>query len=89
MYLGKVVGTVVSTTKNEALVGFKLLVIKKLDEHLDDVNSSEVVVDSVGAGVGEIVLVSKGSSARYILDRDKSPIDSAVVAIVDTVEVNY
>lgn len=88
MYLGKVVGTVVSTTKNESLVGFKLLVIKKLDEHLGVTNTSEVVVDSVGAGVGEIVLVSRGSSARYILNRDKAPIDSAVVAIVDTVEVN-
>ncbi|MBC5997926.1 ethanolamine utilization protein EutN [Romboutsia ilealis] len=88
MYLGKVVGTVVSTTKNEALVGFKLLVIKKLDEHLGMTDNSEVVVDSVGAGVGEIVLVSKGSSARYVLEREKAPIDSAVVAIVDTVEVN-
>ena len=85
MYLGKVVGTVVSTTKNEALVGFKLLVIKKLDERLGITDNSEVVVDSVGAGV---VLVSKGSSARYVLEREKAPIDSAVVAIVDTVEVN-
>ena len=88
MYLGKVVGTVVSTTKNEALVGFKLLVIKKLDEHLVVTDTSEVVVDSVGAGVGEIVLVSKGSSARYLLERETAPIESAVVAIVDTVEVN-
>lgn len=88
MYLGRVVGTVVSTTKNEALIGFKLLVIKKLDEHLGVTDSSEVVVDSVGAGVGELVLVSKGSSARYVLDRERAPIDSAIVAIVDTVEVN-
>ena len=88
MYLGKVVGTVVSTTKNEALVGFKLLVIKKLDEHLGMTDNSEVVVDSVGAGVGEVVLVSKGSSARYVLNKPNSPIDSAVVGIVDSVEVD-
>lgn len=88
MYLGRVVGTVVSTTKNEALIGFKLLVIKKLDEYLVETKDSEVVVDSVGAGVGEVVLVSKGSSARYVIEREKAPIDSAVVAIVDSVEVN-
>ncbi len=89
--VGAGVGEIVlvsKTTKNEALVGFKLLVIKKLDEHLGITDNSEVVVDSVGAGVGEIVLVSKGSSARYVLEREKAPIDSAVVAIVDTVEVN-
>ena len=88
MYLGRVIGTVVSTTKDESLVGFKLLVVSKLNETLQPTETSEIVVDSVGAGVGEIVLVSKGSSARYVLEREKAPIDSAVVAIVDTVEVN-
>lgn len=88
MYLGKVVGTVVSTTKDHNLVGFKLLVVAKLNETLQPTQSSEIVVDSVGAGVGEIVLVSKGSSARYILDKPNSPIDSAIVGIVDHVEVD-
>lgn len=88
MYLGKVVGTVVSTTKDESLVGSKLLVVTKLNESLQPMETSEIAVDSVGAGVGEIVLVSKGSSARYVLNKPNSPIDSAIVGIVDTVEVD-
>ena len=87
MYLGRVIGTVVSTTKDESLVGFKLLVVSKLNETLPT-ETSEIVVDSVGAGVGEVVLVSKGSSARYVLNKPNSPIDSAVVGIVDSVEVD-
>ena len=88
MYLGRVIGTVVSTTKDESLVGFKLLVVSKLNETLQLTETSEIVVDSVGAGVGEVVLVSKGSSARYVLNKPNSPIDSAVVGIVDSVEVD-
>ena len=87
MYLGRVIGTVVSTTKDESLVGFKL-VVSKLNETLQPTETSEIVVDSVGAGVGEVVLVSKGSSARYVLNKPNSPIDSAVVGIVDSVEVD-
>lgn len=55
MYLGRVIGTVVSTTKDESLVGFKLLVVSKLNETLEPTETSEIVVDSVGAGVGEVV----------------------------------
>ena len=88
MYLGRVIGTVVSTTKDESLVGFKLLVVSKLNETLQPTETSEIVVDSVVAGVGEVVLVSKGSSARYVLNKPNSPIDSAVVGIVDSVEVD-
>lgn len=62
MYLGRVIGTVVSTSKNEHLVGMKLLVVEKLTERLEREGTSEVAVDSVGAGTGEIVIVCKGSS---------------------------
>ena len=88
MYLGKVVGTVVSTTKDESLIGSKLLVVTKLNKLLQLTETSEIAVDSVGAGVGEIVLVSKGSSARYVSNKPNSPIDLAIVGIVDTVEVD-
>ena len=67
MYLGRVIGTVVSTTKDESLVGFKLLVVSKLNETLQPTETSEIVVDSVGAGVGEVVLVSKGSQLDMYL----------------------
>ena len=96
MYLGRVIGTVVSTSKNEQLVGMKFLIVERLTERLERDGSTEIAVDSVGAGNGEIVLVTHGSSARYIFrrpDMDPSkmfqpPIDNAIVGIVDTVEVS-
>lgn len=88
MYLGKVIGTVVSTSKNENLVGMKLLIVARMNERLQLDGTTEVAVDSVGAGAGEVVLVSQGSSARYVFKNASAPIDKAIVGIVDTVEVN-
>ena len=87
MYLGRVIGTVVSTSKNEQLVGMKLLIVEKLTEWLEREGTSEVAVDSVGAGTGEIVIVCKGSSARYVFGQGSAPVDTSIVGIVDTVEV--
>ncbi len=87
MYLGKVVGTVVSTSKNELLIGMKLLIVAELNEHKEPVGSTAIAVDTVGAGVGEIVIVATGSSARRILDNDNAPVDASIVGIVDSVEV--
>ena len=88
MYLAKIVGTVVSTSKNEDLIGSKLLLIKKLNENLELLNGVEIAVDSVGAGVGETVMVVKGTSARNVFNKNSAPIDLAVVGIVDSIEVN-
>ncbi len=87
MYIAKVVGTVVSTTKNEGLVGKKLLIIKYLDKNQMLKDDIEVAVDSVGAGFGETVLVTSGSSARNIF-AENSPIDRTIVGIIDTIEIN-
>jgi len=87
MYLGRVIGTVVSTSKNKDLVGMKLLIVEKLTERLEREGSTEIAVDSVGAGTGEVVIVSQGSSARYVFKNASAPIDKAIVGIVDTVEV--
>lgn len=86
MYLAKVIGTVVSTSKNENLIGMKLLIVERLDEHLNKLGDSEIAVDSVGAGTGEVVIVCKGSAARYVYGGDV-PIDNTIIGIVDTVEV--
>lgn len=88
MYLARVIGTVVSTSKNEQLVGMKLLLVARLNEHLEPLGASEIAVDSVGAGTGEVVIISKGSSARNVFGNGKSPVDAAIVGIVDTVEVS-
>ncbi|MGB4314326.1 MAG: EutN/CcmL family microcompartment protein [bacterium] len=88
MIIGKVIGNVVATKKDERLVGYKLLIIQPLDLHDDHVDkATRVAADIVGAGMGETVLVVEGSSARLALDTSDTPIDAAVVGIVDTMEV--
>lgn len=84
MILGKVTGSIVSTRKNENLVGHKLLIIEPLNcmKSKDDAKSF-VAIDNVGAGIGEIVLVAKGSAARIGCGHDNAPIDAAIVGIVD------
>lgn len=88
MHLASVIGTIVSTSKDERLVGFKLLLTQPLNP--DGTHASRppaISVDTVGAGIGERVIVVGGSSARAAAGRPDAPIDSAVVGIIDTVEV--
>lgn len=86
MYLGKVIGTVVSTSKNEGLVGKKLLLVKELNEHMECADKISVAVDSVGAGAGEIVIICQGSAARLISGGENAPVDAAIIGIVDSSE---
>jgi ethanolamine utilization protein EutN len=86
MFLAKVRGTVVSTSKDERLVGFKLLVVHRIGVEDEYVGLPQVAVDTVGAGVGETVIVTGGSSAR-VSARPDSPIDATIVGIVDSVEI--
>ncbi len=87
MFLAKVRGTVVSTSKDERLVGFKLLLIEPMGLDEAPAGRPEVAVDTVGAGVGADVIVTRGSSARFAASRTDSPIDCTIVGIVDTVEI--
>nr|WP_300144823.1 EutN/CcmL family microcompartment protein [Propionicimonas sp.] len=86
MFLAKVRGTVVSTSKDERLVGFKLLVVQRIGIEDEYVGMPQVAVDTVGAGVGATVIVTGGSSAR-VSARPDSPIDATIVGIVDSVEI--
>ncbi|HVG61996.1 MAG TPA: EutN/CcmL family microcompartment protein [Hyalangium sp.] len=87
MLMGKVVGTVVSTRKEQELEGLKLLVLRGMDLE-GKVNGPVVVaVDAVGAGVGEVVLYCSGSSARQTKVTKDRPVDATVMAIVDQLEV--
>ncbi|MFY9312618.1 MAG: EutN/CcmL family microcompartment protein [Tepidanaerobacteraceae bacterium] len=91
MLLAKVVGTVVATKKNETLVGSKLLIVKPLRKGIDEARESDeilVAVDSVGAGVGELVLMVTGSTASRIMANDRAPVDAAVIGIVDDLEMS-
>ncbi len=84
MQLAKVVGTVVSTRKEQSINGLKLLVVRPLDEEGRETGNAIVSADAVGAGPDEVVLIAAGSSARQTTATDKRPIDSVVMAIVDS-----
>jgi microcompartment protein CcmK/EutM len=84
MQLARVVGTVVATRKEESIQGLKLLVVRPLDEEGRESGNALVSADAVGAGPDEVVLIAAGSSARQTLVTDKRPIDSVVMAIVDS-----
>jgi microcompartment protein CcmK/EutM len=85
MKLGKVVGTVVSTRKDEKLEGLTLYLVQDLSLEMGGKDSFVVAVDAMGAGVGEVVLYASGSSARQTKDTDGRPVDAVIMAIVDTV----
>lgn len=91
MFIAKVIGNVVSTEKNAKFRGMKLLLIQPYiskNSHLEVSGSSVVAVDSVGAGPGECVLFTQGSSARLTPATKDAPVDAVIVGIVDTVEVD-
>ncbi|NBO92049.1 MAG: ethanolamine utilization protein EutN [Planctomycetia bacterium] len=93
MFVAKVTGSVVSTQKVKTMTGHKLLVVEPLRvdpqsrDKLIGTGRSFVVVDTVGAGQGEMVLVVQGSSARLTPETEKLPVDAAIIGIVDTVNV--
>lgn len=88
MQLGKIVGTVVSTQKDEKLEGLKLHVVKHVDVNGEFTGGFVIAVDAVGAGVGEVVLSASGSAARQTNLTQGLPVDTVIMAIVDIVEVD-
>ena len=87
MIIAKVVGTVVSSHKNEKMEGIKLLLLEKIDPvTMKGKNDFVVAMDSVGAGKDEIVFFVSGSSARYTDTTQGVPTDSTIIAIVDNIE---
>ena len=88
MLLAKVVGTVVATRKDPRLVSNKLMVVRGVDPGGKAEGNYLVAVDTVDAGVGETVLVVSGSSARMASGLKDSPVDAAIVGIVDAVEMS-
>lgn len=93
MFLAKVTGSVVSTQKASAMTGRPLLTVEpvRVDpgqrDRLVPTGRTFVVVDTLGAGLGEMVLIVQGSSARLLPDTEKLPIDAAIIGIVDAVNV--
>jgi len=84
MQLARVIGTVVATVKNESLAGRTLLVIQTLNKDLKPQGKPMVAVDSVGAGIGELVFWCRGKEASFPFKREDTPTDCTIVAIVDS-----
>jgi ethanolamine utilization protein EutN len=93
MFLAKVTGSVVATQKVASMTGHKLLTVEpyRVDERSGDrlapTGRTFVVVDTLGAGVGEMVLICQGSSARLTPETEKLPIDAVVIGLVDCVDI--
>ena len=84
MLLGRVVGTLVSTQKDEKLTGLKFYVVEKLGMDGKGTGTFVIAADAVGAGVGEVVIYASGSSARYTSATEGKPADATITGIVDT-----
>jgi ethanolamine utilization protein EutN len=94
MFIAKVTGSVISTQKVEKMTGRKLMVVEpyRLEEkdrsRLVTTGRTFVAVDTVGAGEGEFVLITQGSSARLTPETKELPIDAVIIGIVDTVHID-
>src|SRR3712207_4953339 len=86
MIIARILGTVVSTQKDERLKGSKLLLVRPLNLDGSDGSGYVVAVDTVGAGFHERVLVVAGSSARLAEGQKDRPVDAAIVGVIDTVD---
>jgi len=93
MFLGKVIGSVVSTKKDESMKGRKLLMVRPMladpenPSRLKPGNNTIVAIDTMGAGEGELVMFAQGSSARQADGLKALPVDAAIVGLVDSVRI--
>jgi ethanolamine utilization protein EutN len=88
MLIAKVIGTLVATRKHERLVGSKIQIVQPLDhEGLVPKGDPFVAVDAVGAGVGERVILVRGSGARKALNDDQCPVDATIIGIIDRIDI--
>ena len=93
MYLGKVIGSVVSTKKEESMKGRKLLMVRPMLVDPEDPgkfkpgNNTIVAIDTLGAGEDELVMFAQGSSARQAEGLKSIPVDAAIIGLVDSVTI--
>jgi microcompartment protein CcmK/EutM len=88
MHIARVIGTTISTIKDEKVRGSKLLILRQTDETGEFVGKSYVAVDLVDAGVDDLVLSGHGSSARQTYQTKDCPVDAVVIAVIDHLEVD-
>jgi microcompartment protein CcmK/EutM len=86
MKLAYVIGTTISTVKDENLSGRKLLIVREANTSGQPIGQPFIAVDTVSAGTGDLVIVATGSSARYTKITKDSPIDATIVGVIDSLE---
>lgn len=87
MLIAKVIGTTVSTIKDEKLEGRKLLILRQTDETGKAVGKPYVAVDTLDAGIGDLVLTAHGSGGRQTAITQNSPVDAVIMAVIDSLQV--
>ena len=88
MLIAKVIGTTISTIKDEKLVGRKLLIVRQSDETGAPFGKPYVAVDTLDAGIGDLVLTAHGSGGRQTQITKNSPVDAVIMAVIDHLEVS-
>ncbi|MBP1702904.1 MAG: ccmL [Chloroflexi bacterium] len=88
MLIARVIGTTVSTIKDPKLTGQKLLIVRQTDERGEAFGKPYVAIDTVDAGVGDLVLTAAGSSARQTAITKDTPVDAVIMSIIDSLEVD-
>ncbi|HWR08468.1 EutN/CcmL family microcompartment protein [Sporomusa sp.] len=88
MWVGKIIGTLVATPKDDSLTGSKLLIVQPVRFGNRPAGNPLVAVDTIGAGTGETVLVVDGSSARHVTGNPQAAVDAAIIGIIDNIEIN-
>ena len=88
MLLGKVTGSLWATRKDEKLNGSKFMLVKTWNMNLEQAEGLLVAADNAGAGIGDLVLITQGMTARISAENEGIPIDAMIVGVVDSVETN-
>lgn len=87
MKLGRIIGRVVSTVKVESIEGLKLVLLQQLDEKLENIGTPIVAADNIRAGIGSLVYYETSVEASRIYETHQNPIDAAVMAIVEELDI--
>jgi microcompartment protein CcmK/EutM len=87
MQIALVIGSTVSTIKDESMRGRKLLIVRRADTAGNMAGEPFVAVDTVSAGTGDLVLITDGSSARFTTQTNNAPVDAVIVGVIDSLEL--